>query len=53
MYSPTSPASGIAILLFETTLILRQGPIEMMEQHPVEDGPLRRSRMTDSPIAGK
>jgi hypothetical protein len=32
----------------ETTLILRQEPIEMMQQHPVENGPLRMSRTIDS-----
>jgi hypothetical protein len=32
-----------AVLLLETSLILSQEPVEMMEQHPVKDGPLRMS----------
>jgi hypothetical protein len=36
------------ILPLETTLILRQEPVEMMEKHPVENGPLRMSRTIDS-----
>ena len=32
----------------EPALILRQEPVEMMEKHPVEDGPLRMSRAIDS-----
>jgi len=32
------------VLPLETTLILSQEPIEMMEQHPVEDPPLRMAR---------
>jgi hypothetical protein len=48
MYSPTSSASGIAVLLLETTLRLGKEPLEMMKQHPVEDGPLRMSRTVDS-----
>jgi hypothetical protein len=33
-----------AVLLLETTLILSHKAIEMMEQHPVENRPLRMSR---------
>jgi len=29
-------------------LVFRHEPLEMMEQHPVEDGPLRMSRAIDS-----
>jgi hypothetical protein len=35
------------ILPLETTLILRQEPVEMMEKHPVENGPLRMPRTID------
>jgi hypothetical protein len=38
-YRPEEP-----ILPLETTLILRQKPVEMMEKHPVENGPLRMER---------
>jgi hypothetical protein len=31
-----------------STLILGQEPVEMMEQHPVENGPLRMPRTIDS-----
>ena len=37
-----------AILPFETTLILRQEPVEMMEEYPVKDRPLRMSRTINS-----
>jgi hypothetical protein len=36
------------VLPLEPALILGQEPVEMMEQHPVEDGPLRMSRAIDS-----
>jgi len=38
----------VAVLLLKTALILRDKPIEIMENHPVEDGPLRMSRTIDS-----
>jgi hypothetical protein len=37
-----------SIIPLETTLILRQKPVEMMEKHPVKDGPLRMSGTIDS-----
>ena len=30
--------------MLETTLIISQEPIEMMEEYPAEDGPLRMAR---------
>jgi len=36
------------VLPLETTLILNQEPVEMMEKHPVEDGPLRMPRTIHS-----
>jgi hypothetical protein len=42
-----------AVLLLETSLILGQEPVEMMEQHPIEDGPLRMSRTIDSRHGGR
>jgi len=36
------------VLPLETTLVLRQEPVEMMRQHPVEDGPLRMLGTIDS-----
>jgi hypothetical protein len=36
------------VLPLETTLILRQEPVEMMEKDPIENGPLRMSRTIDS-----
>jgi hypothetical protein len=36
------------VLPLETTLILRQEPVEMMEEYPVKDRPLRMSRTIDS-----
>jgi hypothetical protein len=36
------------VLPLETTLIFSQEPVEMMEKHPVEDGPLRMSGTIDS-----
>jgi hypothetical protein len=47
-YRPEEP-----ILPLETTLILRQEPVEMMEKHPVENGPLRMSRVIDSGHGGR
>ena len=41
MYFRTFSAPGIAVFPLETTLMLSQEPDEMMEKHPVEDGPLR------------
>jgi hypothetical protein len=41
------------VLPLETTLILNQEPVEMMEKHPVEDGPLRMSRTIDSRHSGR
>ena len=40
------------VLPLETTLILRQEPVEMMEEYPVENGPLRMSGTIDSRYAG-
>jgi hypothetical protein len=36
------------VLPLETVFIFGQEPLEMMRQHPVEDGPLRMSRTIDS-----
>jgi hypothetical protein len=36
------------VLPLETTFILSQEPLEMMEKHPVEDGPLRMPSTIDS-----
>jgi hypothetical protein len=36
------------VLPLETTLILSQEPVEMMEEYPVKDRPLRMSRTIDS-----
>jgi len=36
------------VLPLETTLILRQEPVEMMEEYPVKDRPLRMSRTINS-----
>jgi len=47
-YRPEEP-----ILPLETTLILRQKPVGMMEKHPVENGPLRLSRVIDSGHGGR
>jgi hypothetical protein len=41
------------VLPLETNLILCQEPVEMMEEHPVEDGPLRMSRTIDSRHGGR
>jgi hypothetical protein len=41
------------VLPVETLLILRDEPLEMMEKHPVEDGPLRTSRTIDSHHGGR
>jgi hypothetical protein len=37
-----------AVLLLETSIILGQEPVEMMEEYPVKDRPLRMSRTIDS-----
>jgi len=36
------------VLPLETVFIFDQEPLEMMQQHPVENGPLRMSRTIDS-----
>jgi hypothetical protein len=41
------------VLPLETTLILHQEPVEMMEKHPVKDRPLRMSRMIHSRHGGR
>jgi hypothetical protein len=38
----------IAVGLLETLLVLRQEALKMMEQHPVENGPLRTARTIDA-----
>ena len=38
----------IAVRLLETLLVLRDETLEMMEQHPVEDGAFRMARTVDS-----
>jgi hypothetical protein len=43
----------IAMLPLEPALILAQEPVEMMEQNPVEDGPLWMSRAIDSRHGGR
>ena len=49
---PSSFASRLRtakpVLPLETTLILRQKPVEMMEEYPIKDCPLRMSRTIDS-----
>jgi len=42
-----------AILPLETVPVLGEKPVEMMEQHPVEDGPLRMSGTIDSRHGGR
>jgi hypothetical protein len=42
-----------AVLLLEAALILSQEFIEIMEQHPIEDGPLRMSGTVDSRHGGR
>ena len=37
-----------AVLLLETPLVLRQEPVEVMEEHPVENGAFRMARAVDS-----
>jgi hypothetical protein len=37
-----------AVLLLEAALILGQEPVEIMEQHPIEDSPLGTSRTINS-----
>jgi len=41
------------VLPLETTLILSQKPVEMMEEYPVEDGPLRMSGTIESRHGGR
>ena len=41
------------VLPLETTLMLNQEPVEMMEEYPVKDGPLRMSRTIDSRHGGR
>ncbi len=41
------------VLPLETTFILSQEPVEMMEKHPVKDGPLRMSGTIDSRHGGR
>jgi hypothetical protein len=43
----------VALLPLETGLILGDKPLEMMEQYPVEDGPLRMSRTINSRYGGR
>lgn len=43
----------ITVLPLETTLILRQEPVEMMEEDPVKDRPLRMARAADSRHIGR
>ena len=43
----------IPVLPLEPALILRQEPVEMMEQHPVEDRPLRMPRTIHSRHGGR
>jgi len=43
----------VAVLLLETALILRYEPLEMMEQYPAKDRPLRMSRTIDSRYSGR
>lgn len=38
----------IAVRLIETLLVLRDEALKMMEQHPVENGPLRMTRTIDA-----
>jgi len=38
----------IAVRLLETLLVLRDEALKMMEQHPVENGPLRMTRTIDA-----
>jgi len=43
-----SPVGIICPLSYYKALVLCQDPVEMMEKHPVEDGPLRMSGKVDS-----
>jgi len=43
----------IPVFPLESALILGDKPLEMMEQYPVEDGPLRMTRTIDSRHIGK
>jgi hypothetical protein len=41
-----------AVFLLETAFLLAQEALEVMEQYPVEDGPLRKSRTIDARHGG-
>ena len=41
------------VLPLETTLILSQEPVEMIEYHSVKDGPLRMTRTIDARHGGR
>ncbi len=38
----------IAVFPLEPRLVFDDEPLEIMEQHPIEDGPLRMARTVDS-----
>jgi len=42
----------VAVGLLET-LVFRDKPLKMMEEHPIENGPLRTSRTIDSRHSGR
>ena len=42
-----------AIFLLKTLLIFRDKPLEMMKEHPIEDGAFRMTRTVDSRHIGK
>jgi len=43
----------VAVLLLKTSLVLRQEPVKVMEQHPIEDSPLGMSRTIHSRHNGR
>jgi hypothetical protein len=43
----------IAVFPLEARLIFDEEPLEVVKQHPVEDGPLRMARTVDSRHIGK
>ena len=43
----------VAVLSLEAALILRNEPLEIVEQRPVEDGPLRMPGTIDSRHGGR
>jgi hypothetical protein len=43
----------LAVLLLETALVRCQEPVEVMEQHPIEDRTLRMARTVDSRHIGR